>query len=437
MDPLEYDFVYGYPPLSSLPTTSHPDLAIPATSSGRLALYVHLPFCSYGCTFCYFSKTTNARSILVERYLEFLGQEIKAASARLRGTRVTSVYFGGGTPTYLSTDQLSWLVKLLTSSFRITRDSEWTVEASPETATLEKLSTIVALGVNRISLGVQTFNSNRRGALSRLHSPAQTESAFRAIQESGAPRANLDLIYGYPDQDPEEIWDELKSVAEAPFQSVTWYQLWQHMDTPLRRETLRGTSISALDLLRIKCNILAGMTELGYQRDKVDWFLREPRFSQHQQEHKWSGGDLLGLGASAYGYIDGVYYRNFSRLRAYEDSIRRFGWAVERAARLTEDQKVRRRLMLGVKLRGGVNLDILERGSADLGNELVPRVVRLAKSGLLEECENHLRLSPLGQLYGDDVVNTLGLSSVDRVRREQFRRYLLPLSVPHGEKKNA
>lgn len=422
-DPVEYDFVYGYPPLGALPLVEDPTSLLRRERPTQLALYVHFPFCSYSCSFCYFVKQIKPKHSFVDEYLETLSKEIASASQWAVGTRITSVFFGGGTPTYLSSRQLSDLVDRIRSSFDLAPDYEWTVEASPETLDLQKAKVLVARGVNRISIGVQSFLEERLQAVSRGHTTDQAVTAIKSILDSGAQRHNVDLIYGFPGQTVEHVWAELETIARLRLRSVTWYQLWQHMQTPLRREAIRQNRMSAERMLEIKCVIQRAMSAMGFIRDKVDWFVRDLRDGQRQQEHKWSGADFLGLGVSAYGYVDGVYYQNSTDPRIYRARVRAFGWGLGRGAKLTREQIVRRRLALGVKSRDGVDVRVLDLAS-DLGRAALRATIEsLIETGLTAMKGCRLCLTPIGQMYGDGVANALSLTAEDRKAAALWRRY--------------
>lgn len=422
VDPLEYDFIYGYPSLASLPVVVDP-ATLQRKVPKRLALYVHLPFCSYSCSFCYFAKRIQPNESFVQDYLETLSREIDNAARWAQGAQIDSVYFGGGTPTYLSSEQLLWLVDLIYSSFNLATDYEWTVEASPETIDAAKAEAIVRSGVNRISIGVQSFHQEQLDDLSRKHTQQQATDAIQAILASGVKRHNVDLIYGFPGQTCEDLWHELEAISQLGLRSVTWYQLWQHMDTPLRRNEMRQRQMTAEEMLNLKCTLHEAMAAMGFQRDKVDWFVRDITESQRQQEHKWAGGDFLGLGLSAYGFVDGIYYRNHPNVRQYSEAVRRFGWGIGRGARLSPDQLVRRRLMLGIKTQGGVPLDVLRFASPGTQIDLHTRIDALLEAKLIKIEQQHLRLAELGQMYGDNVSNTIGLTTEDQVMAGHWRRY--------------
>lgn len=424
VDPFSYDFVYGYPPLGSLGPVDHPESFMRWAPPSRLGLYLHLPFCSYSCSFCYFAKKINQSQTAVEDYLQILSKEIRHASGHLGGTIVDSVYFGGGTPTYLTTTQLLSLIRLVQESFCIADEYEWTVEASPETIDEDKAALLVRAGVSRLSIGVQSFSDSLLRTVSRKHSVAQALLALKSIASSGVPSFNVDLIYGFPSQTIADLWNDIAVVRDIAAPSVTWYQLWRHMDTPLgRREGDEKKEVTAEDIHQLKCVIHTAMTSLGYLRDKVDWFVSSPSHAQRQQEHKWRNGDFLGMGVSAYGYIAGRYYRNHPTITAYSDSVSRWGWGIGQGRKLSDEERFRRGLVLGIKSGKGVPANVLELATRGVRHDLDGRIDRLVEAGLIAAHGGRLHLTEAGQLYGDCVARALAFRESDEHARRAFKSY--------------
>jgi oxygen-independent coproporphyrinogen-3 oxidase len=424
LDPLEYDFVYGYPSLGSLPRVENPGLLLqqPRPSS-QLALYLHFPFCRYSCSFCYFAKQTHPTRSFIDDYLTVLAREVRTAAGWAEGTKITSVYFGGGTPTYLESDDLLRVIELVRSSFRLTSDYEWTVEASPETISPSKANAIVAEGVNRISLGVQSFDPKILSAMVRSHTPNGAVRAVETIFASGVQHHNIDLIYGFPGQHPEDLWRELEVIAQLDLRSVTWYQLWQQMDTPLRRQESRCRQVKLEDILHFKCFIAAAMSVLEYQRDKVDWFVKGASEAQRQQEHKWACGDFLGVGLSAYGFLSGVYYRNWADPQKYAQAVRASGLGIGYAKSLEAVQFARRRLALGIKRHTGIPVAMLSCFDAEDRAVFGNKVRILSEAGLLEVRNGRICLTEVGQMYGNETSKCLAFTEDDLLALRQWRDY--------------
>jgi coproporphyrinogen III oxidase-like Fe-S oxidoreductase len=247
--------------------------------------------------------------------------------------------------------------------------------------------------------------------------------AIETILGSGVQHHNIDLIYGFPGQHPEDLWHEFDAIAQLDLRSVTWYQLWQHMDTPLRQQELHKRQVTLEDIVRLKCTIAAAMTALGFQRDKVDWFLKDTSEGQRQQEHKWACGDLLGLGVSAYGFVNGIYYRNHPTFQNYRAAVETSGFGLGYAMCLTPDQLVRRQFALGIKRAQGVALSILELMPLASQTQLRSRILALESAGLVTIVDGCVRLTAIGELFGDNVANELALAENDRTFRSQWRTY--------------
>jgi len=424
IDPLEYDFLYGYPPLSALPPVADASIVLSRKRPKTIALYLHLPFCSYACSFCYFVKRCRAEESFIRDYLKVLATEIEAVAVWLNDVTVTSVYFGGGTPTCLSTQDLMSLVDLVSGQFKLADDYEWTVEASPETTTQEKILAMVRNGVNRISLGVQTFHEDVNQKLFRRgHSLLQTINSIDTILSSGVPRHNVDLIHGYPGQSRDHLWHEFDMIEHLALRSVTWYQLWQRMDTVIRRHAINVEPVSPELVLEIKSTIVAAMAHLGFHRDKIDWFIKDECDAQRQQDEKWSGGSFVGTGLSAYGYVDGYYYRNHTSFESYSARVQSLGLGIGQGWELAEDQVVKRALMLGIKRAEGVPVDLISRCPSPIRKDILLNVNSLCDAALISTNDGRIRLTEIGQALADNVARALCATECEASCVSQWRDY--------------
>jgi len=424
VDPLAHNPIFGYVPPGKAVRPGSESTILPSTPPSRMGgVYLHFPFCSYSCTYCYFLKRIQPQEEFVNRYVELLVQEIKTVSSWARGVEVDTVYFGGGTPTYLSRDQLARIGDLVSSSFRLAPDYEWTVEASPETLGAEKAKTLAALGVNRISLGVQTWTEAVLGALARKHSPEQARGAVEAILASGVKRHNVDLIHGIPGQILDDVWIDLQQIARLGIRAVTWYQLYQPSETPLKRE-MRRKKKSARESLLFRSFISEAMTRMDFVDRRHVFYCRDVKDNNYYQLKRQQGNNFLGLGLGSAGFLEGFHYSNHADVSGYADSIRSCGWGIAKWARLTPEESTRRRILLGITTTPGVPLSLLAEVSSPIRDELDRRIARFVKAGLLEANGSSLRLTGLAQWYADGVADALmaGLDEDSRFRRRSKRR---------------
>ncbi|MCH7523374.1 MAG: radical SAM family heme chaperone HemW, partial [Chloroflexi bacterium] len=184
--------------------------------SGALSLYVHIPFCTLKCSYCDFNSYAGLEE-LVQPYVDALIAEMELWSQYARGRPVPTVFFGGGTPSLLPIPQVERIVSALRDRFALEPEAEVTLEANPGTVDLDYLRALVAMGVNRLSFGVQSFHDDELAALDRIHSAAEAEEAYRWARDAGFQRINLDLIYGLPEQQMERWQASLKrAISLAP-----------------------------------------------------------------------------------------------------------------------------------------------------------------------------------------------------------------------------
>jgi oxygen-independent coproporphyrinogen-3 oxidase len=425
LDPSKYDFVYGYPALSTFEPIIN-RIALPEPD-GEMALYIHIPFCNYACSFCYFVKSVDRKNKDIEDYIALLSEEIRYFGEMLQGKNVTSVYIGGGTPTLLASNQLSFLHELILKKFMLSESYEWTVEASPETIDQEKLDIMASLGVNRVSLGIQSTQKETLNNINRGHSKDQAFNAARMVIESKIPCHNIDFIYGLPFQIPEDIWNDFELINTLDPKSVTWYQLWRQVYTPLANTLSPNSFPDRQKIHYLKCLVRIAMKHFGYKRDMVDWFVKDWNQTHHQQEHKWKNKNFLGLGQSSYGYVNGFYYRNHTNMEGYYNSIRRTGNGIGSGVFLSRDQIIRRKLILGIKLREGVLTSIIAQGTKELELILAEHLKKLIDAGLIYINRGHFVLSEIGEMYGDNITSSLGSVGNKNMTKISGWRYNQPI----------
>ena len=315
-------------------------------------VYIHIPFCSYKCPYCDFLSLTNS-PITPKAYLELLKKEIslyKDIPAKLE-----TVYFGGGTPTLLRPDELALILEELDKVFGLSSVKEITVECNPETYREREFKEIKRLGVNRVSVGAQSFTEKGLKALGRKHGVKDIYECVESAVGSGIENVNVDLIFGWSGQTLEDVEADLRTLSELPVKHVSWYLLTPYEGTPLGEEILRGKVglPSEEEIVKIHDLITEGLRELGFKRYELSNWARVGYECKHNLLY-WKLEEFLGFGVSAWGFVNDERYGNTRSILKYEKLLRDGLAPVEQKVKLDEVEKEKERIMLGLRLTEGL-----------------------------------------------------------------------------------
>jgi oxygen-independent coproporphyrinogen-3 oxidase len=364
-----------------------------------VALYIHIPFCRSRCTYCAFNTYAGLEA-LIPAYGEALCAAIRAAPS----VPAHTVYFGGGTPSLLPPDTLARILQCLREHFPISPDAEITLEANPGTVDRTYLQAARELGVNRISLGVQSVHPDELRLLGRRHTWEEAVAAVEAAQAAGLETVNLDLIYGLPGQTLPRWQETLEAALSLEPDHLSLYALTLEEGTPLREQVARG------ELPRPDDDAAAEMYEwaearlarAGYVHYELsNWARSERHFCRHNLTY-WYNEPYLGLGAGAASWWGG---RRWTNVRHPEEYIRRRA-AGQPVAEEVEEIPLRlemgETMMMGLRLIAGVS-DARFRARFGIGLAEVfgAELSRLADQGLLEWNGQRARLTPRGRLLGN------------------------------------
>jgi oxygen-independent coproporphyrinogen III oxidase len=355
-------FVANYPPFSCW---SHAQLAEASDVLDQppadvpLGLYLHIPYCRKRCHFCYFRVYTDKNSEHIKRYLDALEDELTLYRDRaiLGGRKPSFVYFGGGTPSYLSVRQLEDLCARLRAILPWDEAREITFECEPGTLTEAKVKAIRALGVTRLSLGVEHFDDAVLKVNNRAHLSGEVYRAYEWARAAGFPQINVDLIAGMVN-DTDERWTHTvgEALALAP-DSVTIYQMEVPYNTTIYSEMKANGSLTAPvaswpTKRRWVSEAFARFEQAGYQVGSAYTATRsgsEPtRFLY--RDALWHGADLLGLGVASFSHLSGVHFQNKHENETYEAALATGQLPLHRALRLSSDERLIREFILQMKL---------------------------------------------------------------------------------------
>lgn len=361
------------------------------TSSG---LYVHIPFCKTKCPYCDFYSITD--DSLVSSYLTALDAE--ARLYREQFSAFDSLFLGGGTPSWLGDAPLAGLMENLRRQFTFAPDSEITLEANPDDLTADKLALSRDLGINRLSLGVQSFEAAELVFLQRRHTAAQTEQALSLIRAAGFTNLGLDLMYGLPGQTLDAWLKTLKTALRFAPEHLSCYQLTLAPETPMGRRFAAGQLTpldeeTQRDFFLLTANFL---TARGYLHYEVANFAREEKYVCRHNVKYWTRTPYLGLGPAAHSFLDGRRWWNISSVEKYCVSLNAGEAPVAEAETLTPAQIRLETLYLGFRTREGVSLaTIREQPGADA------MVAALTQAGLVRLDHDRVIATACGLVVAD------------------------------------
>ena len=404
-------FVANYPPFARWTTAAVPEVlaafaAPPAAVP--LGLYLHVPFCRKRCKFCYFRVYTDVAASDVERYSLALAREagIAAAQPAVTGRSLRYVYFGGGTPSFLSVKQLERLVAGIHESFGWDDAEEVTFECEPGTLSEPKVHALKALGMTRISLGVENFDDGILEANGRAHLSAEILRAWDWIKAAGFPSTNVDLISGMVGE-TDETWATTveKTLALEP-DSVTIYQMELPFNTVFVKDAKgEGRDVPVADWAtkrRWVGEAFDRFLSRGYAVSSGYTLVRDPaRVQFRYRDMLWEGADLVALGVASFGHLSGVHYQNEPHWDPYLEAVEAGRLPVHRGLRPTRRELLIRELVLGLK-KGTVDTRRLAaKYGVDPLVEWEAAWTRLDREGWLERRMPHPVLTRAGLLRVD------------------------------------
>ena len=352
-------FVANYPPFTRWTVDAVPDVlaafAAPPTHE-PLGLYLHVPFCRKRCKFCYFRVYTDVAAADVERYSLALAREAAIAAARpaVAGRPLRYVYFGGGTPSFLSVKQLERLVAGIHASFGWDDAEEVTFECEPGTLSEPKVKALKAIGMTRISLGVENFNDGILEANGRAHLSAEILRAWDWIKAADFPSTNLDLIAGMVGE-TDELWRATieQTLALEP-DSVTIYQMELPYNTVFVKDAKgEGRDVPVADWATKRRWVGEAFDRFvgrGYAVSSGYTLVRDPaRVHFRYRDMLWEGADLVALGVASFGHLSGVHYQNEPHWDPYLDAVESGRLPIQRGLKPSPRERLIRELVLGLK----------------------------------------------------------------------------------------
>lgn len=362
-------------------------------------IYIHIPFCIRKCGYCDF-LSAPADEALQRRYAACVAEEIRqfvqTAGDSDKRPVADTVFFGGGTPSILPLAGLEQIVTALTDSFSVSDDAEMTIECNPGTAGREKFEAYRDMGINRLSLGMQSAVDRELEGLGRIHTYSDTREAFCRAREAGFENINLDLMSAIPGQTVESWRFTLQQAVGMEPEHLSAYSLIVEEGTPFYERYRNGPPVDE-DTDRIMYamtgEILSGS---GYERYEISNYARQGFVCRHNMKY-WSGDDYIGFGLGASSKIGAVRYKNETELIRYMNRVRR-GKAVREVEEILDTaDEMSEFLVLGLRKTGGVSRsEFCRRFSMDVNDVYGEWIEKSEKEGLLAVAGDRIRLTPRG-----------------------------------------
>ena len=362
-------------------------------------LYIHIPLCESKCRYCDFYKVTPKKWIGSNLFFKALEIEFKNLPINFNPT---TIFIGGGTPSALNADELLNLFKLIKKYIDLENIKEWTVESNPASLDTNKMKIMHEFGVNRLSIGIQSFNDNALKLLGRNHN---SNLAIQKINESrgiGFKVINIDMIQAIPGMNKEEILDELKNIKKIKPDHISYYNLIYEPNTPLTKDRDLGklNLISEEQEADIYFMIKGYLENINYNQYEISNFSLKNQYSLHNMLY-WKGGDYIGCGPSAHSHWNGIRYNKINDLNLYCKNLLDNKSIIKTEEKLSKINKAKEIFIMWLRLNNGVNIFEYEKKTKirlkniyrNEVNDLIEKKLLIKDSGFIKIPEDKKFLS--------------------------------------------
>lgn len=369
-------------------------------------IYIHIPFCRRKCYYCDFYKTVNTS--LKPKFIGALKTEIVQRKSYLENEPVETIYFGGGTPSVLSNNELAEILKTLHDNFVIAHTLEITFEANPDDLSKEYLDEIYQAGVNRLSIGIQSFNDDILKKMNRRHDAVQAVEAVENAAKTGFNDISVDLIYGLPGLTINQWKSDLKKVFELPVQHLSAYHLTYHEGTAfytwLKKGTLRELS-EAESVSQFQA-LIEMAKEKGFEQYEISNFAKDRKYSKHNSAY-WLGVKYLGLGPSAHSFNGFSRRWNIASAESYIKAMES-GLSCSEEEILSENNRYNEYILTRIRTVWGVSIEELKsRFGSEKEEWFLKNIEKYRVTGLVKQ-QNHIySLTEKGMFVSDDILTNL------------------------------
>lgn len=369
-------------------------------------IYIHIPFCKKRCIYCDFYSSTDNR--LVDKYIDALCIELESRLHEIDKNNITTIYIGGGTPSQLSATQLGEIINFIKSKIDFSLIEEFTIEVNPDDVTYDYIKECITFGINRVSMGIQSFVDEELKIINRRHDSYQAIKAIETIKSAGISNISIDLIYGLPLQTIESWIYSIQKAIEMNVPHISCYNLSYEEGTALYRMREKGEikecdEDSCIEMYDILVKMLA---DTDFEHYEISNFAKRGYYSRHNSNY-WNLTPYLGLGASAHSFDGSIRRYNPSSIQKYTSNISESSIAYEEEQETLYEQ-FNEYIMINLRTMWGVNTQKVKTiFGEELRNHLIKYSRRFIETGDLKEKENTIVLSEKGIMLSDYIIRTL------------------------------
>lgn len=378
--------------------------------TGDCGLYVHIPFCLKKCHYCDFVITTQRAPEDRSRFLEALKLEINFSKQKYGRLKFSTAYLGGGTPSSLESAEFESVCAMLHDAFDFKKDFEFTVEVNPGDINQEKMNAYCRAEVNRVSLGVQSFQERLLRDMNRPHAAKEIEQTVQMLRQSGLANISMDIIVHLPDQTIDDVKETLKDILKLNPNQVSVYDLDVHEKTAygMRRREGRLNLPSEDEHALMSKTVIHTLETAGFVHYELSNFAK-PGFESKHNLIYWNNQRYLGLGPGAFSYLDGIRYQFAGSVESYLRKSFAEDWKNETEDRLSPEEIEKETLLTGIRLKEGIDLRRLP-----LYGQAFENVSQLwIEEGLLEKDEFRLKFTPMGKPVAEIILQAFAQVELD------------------------
>lgn len=369
-------------------------------------IYIHIPFCRQKCYYCDFYKTVNTS--LTAPFIQALKLEIETRKNDLKGQKIETIYFGGGTPSILKENELADILSFLNQEFQISNEVEITFEANPDDLTPAYLQGIYEAGINRLSIGIQSFNDVLLQKMNRRHNSKQAVDCVENAVKTGISNISVDLIYGLPGLTEKEWKTSLNQVFKLPVQHLSAYHLTYHEGTAFYTWLKKGTLKELKETESIiQFETLIGETRLhGFEQYEISNFAKNKIYSKHNSSY-WQGKNYLGLGPSAHSFNGDSRRWNTSHVESYIKALK-YKQTYFEEENLSENEKYNEYILTRIRTIWGVSYPEMESSFGDRkAKHFLKNIQKYIDVNLVIEKNKLFTLTEKGLFVSDEIMTDL------------------------------
>jgi len=371
----------------------------------ELGLYLHFPFCISKCPYCDFNSYQLKEDNQISSYTSALYQEITAYSKKLKKNNIKTIYLGGGTPTILSGTQICNILEFCRDKFTVDKDAEITIEANPGTLDDEKIKFLTESGINRLSLGAQSFNNVLLKKLGRIHNAQDIINSYYLAREKGFNNINIDIMFALPEQTTEDLQATLKKAISLKPDHLSLYNLTIKPGTEYYKEHKKGklklpTEDEEFDMYNWAINFLE---ENNFEHYEIANFARPHKKSKHNLIY-WQNKPYLGLGAGAFSFLKGYRYMNYESPVRYINEIMSGKLPIDNGEKLSSRKRMIETIILGLRTKDGISYkEFIKRFKVDINKTFNKQIKKLVNLRLLQKDDCKIKLTKKGIFLANTV----------------------------------